>query len=247
MSAAVNGGKGLQAFKSDIVRWYTGWHALKEIRRCLKSCINLNPQKRRDLNYGKEVGANGKAFAERIISKERLWCANLWLILVEAETWETSGKQVLIGPTTGDRPKCPTWRGLHAPRFFWITALFQTDRQFRASVLKVWMPLLRGSKLRSDWTTHWTYFFGHFLGRSFRFRLVSLSVGLHNHILWLHLAEHGHRIKPRFYALELQLVVDLGDSHALNVDWTAVGLESDFLSLAALVKGMVKRRANRMW
>lgn len=60
-----------------------------------------------------------------------------------------------------------------------------------------------------------------------RGRVSLLAVGAH-------LAEHGHGIEPDLDALQLQLVVDLGNGETLDVDGAAVGLERDLFTLAVL-------------
>ena len=46
------------------------------------------------------------------------------------------------------------------------------------------------------------------------------------------LAEHLDRVEPGLHALELDLVVDLGDGHTLDVNQAAVGFGGDLLALA---------------
>lgn len=47
------------------------------------------------------------------------------------------------------------------------------------------------------------------------------------------LVEEGHGVVPDVDGLDLQLVVDLGDERALNVNEAAVGLDAALLALAA--------------
>lgn len=60
--------------------------------------------------------------------------------------------------------------------------------------------------------------------------------------LWAHLAEHCHGVKPHIDALDLQLVVDLGDGDTLNIDVTTVCLEDDLVTLAVFETTISKKR-----
>lgn len=55
------------------------------------------------------------------------------------------------------------------------------------------------------------------------------------------LAEHLERVEPGLHALQLDLVVDGGDGHALDVDHAAVGFGCDLLALAGMDVSEVTR------
>jgi hypothetical protein len=49
------------------------------------------------------------------------------------------------------------------------------------------------------------------------------------------LAEHLHWIEPSFDALKTDFIIDFGDGNTLDVDFTPVGFDSDFLAFAAVI------------
>jgi hypothetical protein len=49
------------------------------------------------------------------------------------------------------------------------------------------------------------------------------------------LAEHLHWVEPSFDALKTDFIIDFGDCNTLDVDFTPMGFDSDFLAFAVAV------------